>query len=148
MPGTAADEVALLRQRIAGNSEAVRGHLQSLEDMARHNNMDLKDCAEMLLVLAEVLNNIVEHAFHGVPEGWIDCTVRRQADRFAIETCDNGTPLPPDLLSAGALPDTETATEDLPEGGFGWFIVHALADDMVYEREHGQNRLSFSLQIA
>ncbi|UWQ17720.1 ATP-binding protein [Jannaschia sp. M317] len=138
---------ALLRQRIPGTAEAVRTHLERLETVTNDHDLGGERCADMLVVLAEVLNNIVEHAFEEQEAGWIDCKISRKPGCFAIETCDNGIPLPPSLLSSGTLPDMGADRDDLPEGGFGWFIVHSLTNDMIYEREDGKNRLSFSLQI-
>ncbi|WP_220750726.1 ATP-binding protein [Jannaschia sp. AI_61] len=137
-----------LHRRFNGTAHAVRSHLQSIEDLARSYNIAKDIYGDVLIVLGEVLNNIVEHAFADEPDGWIDCKISRHRTHFLIETRDNGTPLPPRLLSAGALPDTGTDLEDLPEGGFGWFIVHTLTDDMIYERLDGQNHLSFSLAIS
>ncbi|WP_348540063.1 hypothetical protein [Ruegeria sp. HKCCE4148] len=30
----------------------------------------------------------------------------------------------------------------MPEGGFGWFLIHQLTSDIQYERRDGCNRLS------
>ncbi|MGB3406590.1 MAG: ATP-binding protein [Jannaschia sp.] len=138
---------AILRERIAGTSDAVQSHLRTLEGATRACELDTDRSADMLIVLGEILNNIVEHAFTGSDDGWIVCTIHRHKDRFSVETRDNGAPLPPGLLTAGPLPDIDTTLDDLPEGGFGWFIVHTLTDDMIYERRRGQNRLTFSLAL-
>ncbi|CTQ49541.1 ATP-binding protein [Jannaschia donghaensis] len=99
------------------------------------------------LVLAEILNNIAEHA---VPEhdGEILLVVSSDRGRLHILTEDGGRALPTGLLGAANLPDMGQTVDDLPEGGFGWFIIHTLVDDMVYERDGGMNRLSFSLATA
>lgn len=136
---------AFLQQRFGGTTDAVRLHLETLEAAARADGLNEDQYSDLLIVLGEVLNNIVEHAFGDRVDGWIACSVMRDCDRFSIETCDNGTPLPPALLQGGSLPDLDVPDEDVPEGGFGWFIVHSLTDDMTYERAEGLNRLSFSL---
>ncbi|WP_170831391.1 ATP-binding protein [Jannaschia faecimaris] len=99
------------------------------------------------LVLGEVLNNIVEHALsnHDSP---ILLEVTQVAGRVHVQTEDAGLALPSKLLGAVSLPDMGSTVEDLPESGFGWFIIHALVDDMVYERHDGRNRLSFSFVAA
>ena len=49
-------------------------------------------------------------------------------------------------VGAGKLPDT--ALEDLPEGGFGWHLIHSLTNDLTYLRTGGCNRLRFLLPLA
>lgn len=138
----------LLRRRFDGTHEAVRGHLHAVEALASDEGASPDHYADVLIVLGEVLNNIVEHAFAEVENGWIDCQISRCNGHFSIETCDNGTPLPPYLLNRGSPPpNIDTETGDLPEGGFGWFIVHALTEDMIYERSNDHNHLTFSLQV-
>ncbi|MGB3554620.1 MAG: ATP-binding protein [Jannaschia sp.] len=138
---------ALMRDRFVGTADAVRGYLQVLQETARHRELDRELREDVMIVLGEVLNNIVEHAFRA-GDGWIDCTVRQIDGRLSVETCDNGLPMPPTLMVHGSLPEIGEAPDDLPEGGFGWFIIHSLVDDMVYERENGRNRLSFSFDMA
>ncbi|TFL18973.1 ATP-binding protein [Jannaschia formosa] len=132
--------------RIEGTMEAVRSHLIAVEVAAAERHIEEARRADMLIVLGEVLNNIVEHALSDAPEGWIDCAVSLVERDLSIETCDNGAPLPPTLVSSAALPDVGAEVETLPEGGWGWFIVHSLTDDMTYERRDGMNRLCFSLK--
>jgi serine/threonine-protein kinase RsbW len=93
------------------------------------------------IVLAEALNNIVEHAYceRG---GEIDLILEPGPEglRCAIE--DRGVPLPGLAVPAGALPPMPDGP---PEGGFGWFLIRSLARDIHYDRADGTNRLTFSL---
>jgi serine/threonine-protein kinase RsbW len=34
---------------------------------------------------------------------------------------------------------------DLPEGGFGWYLIRSLTEELSYRRSNGINRLSFQL---
>lgn len=95
------------------------------------------------LVLGEVLNNIAEHATSD-DTAKIELRIVVEEGRLHVQTEDSGRVLPGRLLGMPSLPDMGTSVEDLPEGGFGWFIIHSLVDDMVYERHAGSNRLSFS----
>lgn len=137
---------AVLSVRIPATADAVSRDLaRILETFERHGVREgLR--ADLGIVLGEVLNNIVEHAVPQGPEGWIDVEVKCAAGRLQVETVDTGLPLPPQLLSGAALPDMGDTPLDLPEGGFGWFIIHALARDMTYERAGGRNHLSFFLE--
>ncbi|MCK0168896.1 ATP-binding protein [Jannaschia sp. S6380] len=113
---------------------------------------DHSDChglrSDLAIVLGEVLNNIVEHSVGAGGDGCIGLTVRTRHASLLVETIDRGRPLPPRLLTHAALPEMGGGIPDLPEGGFGWFIIHSLARDMMYERDAGANRLSFRLDAS
>lgn len=135
----------VVRLRLRATPDGVSTELDRLRGLLSARGFDAALGANVAIVLGEILNNIVEHALAGRDDAWIALKVRRHAGCLHVETRDEGRPLPPGLLTSGDLPRHGTTTEDLPEGGFGWFIIHSLTDDMVYERAEGQNRLSFSV---
>lgn len=97
---------------------------------------DLRSSAE--IVLAEVLNNIVEHAY-AQSAGPIDVTLDYEHPTLAFEVVDEGLPMP-----AGRLPSGDVvAVDGLPEGGFGWFLIRSLTRGLVYHRLRNRNRLAF-----
>ncbi|MES2541291.1 MAG: ATP-binding protein [Pseudomonadota bacterium] len=106
---------------------------------------DARGTAE--LVLAEVLNNIGEHAYPDGP-GPVWVTLTAVADGTQCLVVDQGIAMPHERLPVGQLPSTDTALEDLPEGGFGWHLIHSLTHDLTYLRTGGCNRLSFLLPQA
>lgn len=109
--------------------------LRSLPEAARHN-------AE--LVLAEVLNNIVEHAYgRANPTGRIELTVRAIAGGLVFRIVDCGRAMPQALWPAGHLPRPDP--HDPPEGGWGWHLIRSLSHDLRYSRIGGQNQLTFRL---
>lgn len=97
------------------------------------------------LVLAEALNNVVEHAYATYP-GEIEVEVQRAPDRLRFRIADTGLPMPGAEPPPGCLPDM-TSFDDLPEGGFGWFLIRRLTQDLRYRREAGGNRLSFHVCV-
>ncbi len=137
---------AALSARIPATADAVRVELMRIQETFRRHGVPEGLRADLAIVLGEVLNNIVEHAIPRGGEKWIELAVTCAAGRLQVETVDKGAPLPPQLLGGAALPDMGDTPLDLPEGGFGWFIIHALARDMTYERAGGRNHLSFFLQ--
>lgn len=98
------------------------------------------------LVLAEVLNNVVEHAYATTPgpimlelrqcDGALHCTVR-----------DRGQPMPDGTPPSGRRALVDVPLEDLPEGGFGWFLIRSMTRQLDYFREIGGNRLVFVLPL-
>ena len=97
------------------------------------------------LVLAEALNNVVEHAYASFP-GEIEVQVQRDPDQLRFHIADKGLPMPEPNPPGGQLP-AMGAFDDLPEGGFGWFLIRTLAHDLTYRRQDGQNLLSFGVCV-
>lgn len=95
------------------------------------------------IVLAEVLNNIVEHAYANQP-GTIHISLHPKPEGVFVVVCDQGLPFPKEVLPQGALPAIE-ATDSLPEGGFGWFLIRSLVQGLTYRRNAASNHLSFLL---
>lgn len=106
------------------------------------------DAATAELVLAEVLNNVVEHAFQGNADGRIELTIAPEEASLACELRDNGRPMPGGALPAGHGPACSTAVSALPEGGFGWFLIHSLARDLAYARIDGANILALRIPLS
>jgi serine/threonine-protein kinase RsbW len=94
------------------------------------------------IVLAEALNNIVEHAY-AEGGGEIDVHLELAAEGLRCAIVDRGAPMPGLALPEGRLPCGAGA--DAPEGGFGWFLIRNLAFDLRYDRGDGFNRLTFLL---
>lgn len=96
------------------------------------------------IVLAEVLNNIVEHAYGGAG-GRITLQVSAGAGVLTCRVADQGRAMP-----GGALPDPASLDfdlDDLPEGGFGWLMIRDLAQDLHYRRDRGHNILQFRISL-
>ena len=137
----------VLQERIGGTPAEVAAALERLRAAGRAQRIDDVRLDDIVIVAAEVLNNIVEHAFAGRVEGHVDLCVTRRRNRVEVEIRDNGRPMPPDLLNGAEIPESGGPVEDLPEGGFGWFIIHSLVDDMIYERENGLNQMGFTFDV-
>ncbi len=105
------------------------------------------DLGTVELVLAEVLNNVAEHAYAG-GSGPVEVDLRATAAGLACCVADIGLGMPDGKLPAGQLPDIRPdALDDLPEGGFGWHLIRSLTADLTYARSAGQNRLSFVIPL-
>ncbi len=93
------------------------------------------------LVLAEAMNNVIEHAFAYSKTGTIDLNLWSTGNDVIFKLSDNGSAmagLPKKKKMDGHL----NALEELPEGGFGWFLIHSLSKELEYERNGTQNELT------
>lgn len=100
------------------------------------------------IALAECLNNIVEHAHCGIEQGRIDIRTSVTDRILSVDLRDRGHPMPQGALPAGQLPSLGKETADLPEGGFGWFLILEISENLVYRRENGENRIKFDVPLS
>ena len=128
---------------LPGTTDAVRHALLEIlaSDLFDGSSESLLSSAE--IVLAEVLNNIVEHAY-ATRAGDIRIILTRTETGLVCKVMDSGAAMPGLCLPKGDFqPLGQTA--DLPEGGFGWFLIRSLVTELTYQRIDGENRLSFIL---
>lgn len=129
---------------IHGDNLAVRDGLGALMAMAPVQDLapDIRGTLE--IVLAEALNNVVEHAYAEAP-GPIRVCVDHMPPVLKVSVYDTGLPMPQGQLPKGDLAPF-AAGDDLPEGGFGWFLIRTLTVELAYERLGEVNHLHFEVQ--
>lgn len=108
--------------------------------------LDPEERGAVELVLAEALNNVVEHAYAGA-SGWVQLDCCHDDLGLHVTIRDRGRPMPRDGLPLGEAANDGRAPVDMPEGGFGWFIIRDLARDIRYRREGGMNVLSLRIAV-
>lgn len=137
---------ALARLRLGSTPDAVRQALQDLtQTLSQHVSPDAVGTVE--IVVAEVLNNIVEHAYEEAPDGQIDILVGACGDGLAFAISDRGCAMPGGEVPEGRQADLDVETDALPEGGFGWFMIHTLTRNLTYRRERDGNCLCFEMPL-
>ena len=95
----------------------------------------------MEIAVAEALNNVVEHALPDRPDALITLRLMRDRSETWIEIEDPGRPLPGMCVPECQMADVDVHVQDLPEGGFGWGLIHAVTDALEYQRMGGVNSL-------
>jgi len=132
-----------------GKTGAIRGLVREIMhylELALPDNPEMRGNAE--LVLAEALNNIEEHGYAGTSGMPVQVSVSVLGDVIQVATRDFGTPMPGLTIPPIHLPETEVPQDALPEGGFGWFLIHSLAPNPSYTRRGNTNRLFFRLRCS
>jgi serine/threonine-protein kinase RsbW len=99
------------------------------------------------IVLAEVLNNVVEHAYGDRSGGEIRLSLVFCEETLKAEVTDFGCPMPDGQLPDGQPADLDVPAMDLPEGGFGWFLIRTLATKLLYVHEGTANKLTLELRL-
>ncbi|NSX53385.1 ATP-binding protein [Parasulfitobacter algicola] len=134
------------RLHFPGETMAVRHALENLKAKVIPYLDSAEETSTVEIVLAEVLNNIVEHAY-AVEEGWIELQFGKVSNGIEFDIYDEGVPMPDGKPPIPELSSLDVATDDLPEGGFGWFMIHDLTKELTYRRENNKNHLSFRLFV-
>lgn len=109
---------------------------------SKSENDDL--LSNLSIVLAEALNNIVEHAYEYREDGQIRANLAFKEGSIIIDLCDDGKKMP-GLPVKREMDGHTKDLEDLPEGGFGWFLIHTLVAGMDYKYEDNSNHLTLTL---
>ncbi len=111
-----------------------------LEDLAQVQQWFDRSCAasqlpwlesvfdQVNLALAEGFTNAVRHAHANLPTDTpIEIDLLLWQEKLEVQVWDMGAPFDPDKL-------TEPQPGTLKEGGYGWFLIRRLADNVDYER--------------
>jgi serine/threonine-protein kinase RsbW len=138
---------ALYQRRVPATPEGVRAALGGLSAAIAPLALTLEEAASVQLVLAEALNNIVEHAYAGVDGDHIAILVRQCSDGLHCRLRDSGAPMPDGQAPLGDYSGPATCIDDQPESGFGWFLIRNLARDLEYRRVDGGNELAFRIAL-
>lgn len=142
-----------LHREIAPTADQVRQVLRDIGAWLIRRNLGGEVRANSEIVLAEALNNIVEHAYGNVAAGpgpgdAIRIRIRHHRGSLEVSICDRGRAMPGLMPPAGELPIIPAETQRLPEGGFGWFLIRELTSDLSYMRDGDWNCLNLTLPAA
>ena len=137
------DREPILTLTLEASPEDVSRVVQDLTDLLGSDEVASgRAVSNVRIVVAEILNNICEHAYRGTNAGLIHLSVGKVTGGLWVETSDHGLAMPGLAPPDPKLADTDVDLMDLPEGGFGWFLIRRLSDDLVYQRVGDENRLA------
>ncbi len=133
---------------LEGTQDAVRDALGGFLAKLSPLHLTCEDIANVELVVAETLNNIVEHAFAGHPQpGFIRISCCHRQNALCLIITDLGNTMSGLAVPAAKHFDPETPVTDLPEGGFGWGLIRQLTDEITYKRSGLLNVLSLRIPL-
>lgn len=108
--------------------------------------VDQDSVASAEIVLAEALNNVVEHAYEYRKDGQIKVALNLVEGGLALVLTDQGNQFP-GIPQKRKMDGNSVAFEDLPEGGFGWFLIHSLTRKIQYAFVEGSNVLNLEMDL-
>lgn len=137
----------VLRLNVPATGVGVRDALARLSDMMFGLAVSADGRGNAEIVMAEMLNNIVEHAYRNRGSGRIDLVYEVNATRLRATVSDRGDPMPDHRPPAHLAAGVDVERPDLPEGGFGWFLIHELVDRLTYRRCGTKNIVRFTMRL-
>lgn len=117
------------------------GVTQALDKLRLELAGQAVDFGAMELALAEALNNCVEHGAETVDvlEIALVCTLEDHRFCFLIRENSARYQLPTAFASQA---NSDRSAEETLDGGFGWHLIHSLADQVALRRVKGWNELT------
>lgn len=125
----------------------VRRAVHETMDALEGRGLTLEDMGSVEIVLAEALNNVVEHAYPPDEPGEVKLKLRLRQSGVMIEIRDRGRPMPNGRAPLGNHPMAEFDHDPMPEGGYGWYLIRELVQDLIYDRRDDENFLVFRLAL-
>lgn len=144
---TSAARAASLRVILPSTPMGVRKGLCEINAALLDAGYTTEECGTVEIVLAEVLNNVVEHAYAVPGDDLIALRIGPAQAGLTFLVEDRGREMPEGGPPLGQVADASTDLLNLPEGGFGWFIIREVARDVEYRREEGCNKMSFRIAV-
>ncbi|MFX0541820.1 ATP-binding protein [Roseovarius sp. S4756] len=132
---------------ISASPSAVRDGLVQLRDFLRAAHLSADACGTAEIVLAEALNNVAEHAYPADKPGRIQIEAGLAETQLIVDIIDEGAPLPGLRLPPRCSPQIDKPKAEMPEGGFGWFMIHSLTTSLGYWRRDERNHLHLVLDV-
>ena len=131
----------LLSVSLQSSPDAVRDVLARVAQTVAAAGQNPTATNNIELAMAEALNNVVEHSFHETAKGRILVEITLDEDVFCISIRHDGTPMPGMRLPEGRPANVGVDSANLPEGGFGWFLIRSLVLDAAYTHRDNWSEL-------
>lgn len=126
---------------------AAREAIAGITGRLRKAGLEPNRAGDVEIALAEAINNVVEHAYASPDPGDVRVLCSLRPAHLDIRICDTGSPLPKSRVPSGLAVDVSVPRADLPEGGFGWFLIRELTSDIRYDRCGLINHLSLRFDL-
>ncbi len=133
--------------RVPARNPSIRSALAEVRARLALHELGSESLDTVEVVLAEVMNNVAEHAFAWRQDGEMLLYLKMTSDGLTCSITDEGRAMPDDTLSTAPQPVSEAAGDGPSEGGYGWLIIRQLARDVAYVRKDGVNQLTFRLMV-
>lgn len=132
---------------LPATNEGVRDGLSKSSEFVRGTGASDEDLTAVELALAEILNNVVEHAYEDTGLGDMEIDIEADGPDLHFRILDWGEPMPKGRLPMGNAADTTRPAAEQEEGGYGLYMIRQLARKLRYARLGDRNQISFRITL-
>lgn len=133
-----------MKLELHGTPEEVMRAVEALQAFGEARDVPAKMLFGLTLALEECGSNIVNHALKRDPDQTFTAGFEHDGEQIIIELRDAGIEFDPTL----AVTSDGIADDDEPPGGWGIFLVRKYTDELLYQRENGENVLRLIKRLA
>jgi serine/threonine-protein kinase RsbW len=109
--------------------------------VAQKGGFGEKDVYSLQLAADEAASNIIEHAYEGVSDGFLEIDCEMRSDAIVIIMRDEGKPFDP---SSVKQPNVKADLSERQIGGLGIYLMRKIMDDVQYESKGRTNTLTMT----
>lgn len=113
---------------------------QALGKILQAANLTVEIIEDVQLITEEILVNIIQYGYENRSDGHIDLRIENTDQHLTMTFEDNARPFNP--LTEVTNPDLDKDDDARSLGGFGFFLVQELAEQVDYAYRHGKNVLT------
>lgn len=106
--------------------------------VAREGGFSEKTIYSLQLAADEAASNIIEHAYAGVSDGYLDVACEMNGDTIVIAMKDRGAPFDPSRVQE---PNLTSDLSERPIGGLGMYLMRKIMDTVRYKKTSDGNLL-------
>jgi len=128
------------------DQELIGAILSEIVVWLRGRDIQTAVCENVEIVLVEALNNVIEHAYLFEKTGLVSTEIGHYSQTVTATIRDWGKARS-DFSGKRSMDHSASELNDLPEGGFGLFMMQSLTQEMTYERIEDENVLSLTFAI-
>jgi serine/threonine-protein kinase RsbW len=134
--------VTAFQRDIPASLDEVPALSTRLRELCAHDGFSEIEASMIELAVVEAITNVIEHAYHGRPDGIVGVSASIDERGVRIEVADTGEAPDPARLVATDQPDPDPLDrESLAEGGRGLGIIRGVFDEVTFARHGNRNTL-------
>lgn len=126
---------------IKSNTKDILAVSEHIQNLCLKNNICRPNSCSIRLVIVEALNNVMEHSYLNNPDRYISIYLSFSTNFVLISISDKGI-----ANSKGIEPVEQVFSlddpESIPEGGYGFNIMHTVMDEISYHTQENVNTLT------
>ena len=125
----------LARLRVVGSADRLKLVRALVLEAARMGGCPDEVARDLVLAVDEACQNVIRHAYAGVPSAEMELEIRRGADLVVFRLRDYGPKVDPRAVAPRDL-------DDLRPGGLGTHFIHSIMDEVAFlQPEDGRGNI-------